>query len=127
MVAVMGFAFLLVAVLLIFGPVIEHGFFYDFAFPEGVKINEGDFEAIEAVAGSAASTPCFDAMHAGLAATTALRWIAGRDPFVPGQLQVIEPVPTIGVTAHWVLRVPRCPACSGLCDLPRPLPWHEAA
>ena len=88
---------------------------------------EGDFEAIEAVAGSAASTPSFDAMHAGLAATTALRWIAGRDSFVPGQLQVIEPVPTIGVTAHWVLRVPRCPACSGLCDLPRPLPWHEAA
>ncbi len=30
------------------GPVIEAGFFYDFAFPEGVKINEGDFEKIEA-------------------------------------------------------------------------------
>jgi threonyl-tRNA synthetase len=29
------------------GPVIEHGFFYDFSFPEGVKINEGDFEKIE--------------------------------------------------------------------------------
>ena len=29
------------------GPVIEHGFFYDFAFPEGVKINEDDFEKIE--------------------------------------------------------------------------------
>lgn len=29
------------------GPVIEHGFFYDFAFSEGVKVNEGDFEKIE--------------------------------------------------------------------------------
>jgi len=30
------------------GPVIDNGFFYDFAFPEGVKINEDDFVKIEA-------------------------------------------------------------------------------
>ncbi len=30
------------------GPVIENGFFYDFAFPEGVKISDKDFEKIEA-------------------------------------------------------------------------------
>lgn len=29
------------------GPVIENGFFYDFAFPEGVKINDKDLERIE--------------------------------------------------------------------------------
>ena len=30
------------------GPPIEHGFYYDFEFPEGVQCNEDDFEAIEA-------------------------------------------------------------------------------
>jgi threonyl-tRNA synthetase len=30
------------------GPPIENGFYYDFDFPEGVTINEGDFELIEA-------------------------------------------------------------------------------
>jgi threonyl-tRNA synthetase len=30
------------------GPPIENGFYYDFDFPEGVSLNEADFEAIEA-------------------------------------------------------------------------------
>jgi len=30
------------------GPPIENGFYYDFEFPEGVSLNEADFEAIEA-------------------------------------------------------------------------------
>ena len=30
------------------GPPIEDGFYYDFEFPEGVKLSEEDFEAIEA-------------------------------------------------------------------------------
>jgi threonyl-tRNA synthetase len=30
------------------GPPIEHGFYYDFDFPEGVSLSEGDLEAIEA-------------------------------------------------------------------------------
>src|SRR5436309_15866642 len=30
------------------GPPIEDGFYYDFDFPEGVTISDGDFEAIEA-------------------------------------------------------------------------------
>jgi threonyl-tRNA synthetase len=30
------------------GPPIEDGFYYDFEFPEGVKVSEGDFERIEA-------------------------------------------------------------------------------
>lgn len=29
------------------GPPIEHGFYYDFEFPEGVVLNDGDFETIE--------------------------------------------------------------------------------
>ena len=29
------------------GPPIEHGFYYDFEFPEGVKVSEDDFERIE--------------------------------------------------------------------------------
>lgn len=29
------------------GPPIEHGFYYDFEFPEGVVLNDGDFDAIE--------------------------------------------------------------------------------
>src|SRR5213592_2333937 len=30
------------------GPPIDIGFYYDFEFPEGVKVGEGDFERIEA-------------------------------------------------------------------------------
>ena len=30
------------------GPPIEHGFYYDFEFPDGVVLNDGDFAAIEA-------------------------------------------------------------------------------
>src|SRR6202161_2771993 len=30
------------------GPAIENGFYYDFEFPEGVTVNDGDFERIEA-------------------------------------------------------------------------------
>jgi threonyl-tRNA synthetase len=30
------------------GPPVEHGFYYDFEFPEGVSLNEDDFAAIEA-------------------------------------------------------------------------------
>jgi threonyl-tRNA synthetase len=30
------------------GPPIEHGFYYDFEFPEGVTVSDADFEAIEA-------------------------------------------------------------------------------
>jgi threonyl-tRNA synthetase len=30
------------------GPAIENGFYYDFEFPEGVTVTEGDFDAIEA-------------------------------------------------------------------------------
>src|ERR1700684_3383797 len=30
------------------GPAIENGFYYDFQFPDGVTVNDGDFERIEA-------------------------------------------------------------------------------
>jgi bacteriocin biosynthesis cyclodehydratase domain-containing protein len=64
---------------------------------------------------------------AGLAATTALRWLVRQDPFVAGTWYALElaPQPTLGT--HVLYRVPRCPSCSGLTSIARPLPWHRAA
>jgi bacteriocin biosynthesis cyclodehydratase domain-containing protein len=66
-------------------------------------------------------------MVAGLAATTALRWLVHKDPFLPGTWYALElaPEPTLGT--HVLYRVPRCPSCSGLGAVAQPLPWHRAA
>ena len=63
---------------------------------------------------------------AGLAAGLLVRWLATRDPVLPGTLYALELEPGIRVDAHRVLRVPRCPACSPACGLAEPLPWAAA-
>jgi bacteriocin biosynthesis cyclodehydratase domain-containing protein len=62
---------------------------------------------------------------AGLAATQTLRWIVERDASLPGVLHALEYGSSLGLTAHHVYRVPRCPACSEARDLAPPLPWFE--
>lgn len=62
---------------------------------------------------------------AGLAATLLLRWLATRDPAVPGVLYALELEGGLRIDAHRVLRVPRCPACSPAAGVAPPLPWSR--
>jgi len=59
-------------------------------------------------------------------AHVAIRWIALRDPALPGTLITVETAASLEVRSHAVLRVPRCPACSPTRSTSSPLPWHEA-
>ncbi|HEY1367951.1 MAG TPA: TOMM precursor leader peptide-binding protein [Gaiellaceae bacterium] len=72
------------------------------------------------------TAPGAEAMLAGLAVTTVLRWIAAGDPSPAGVLLAVELAPSPRISEHVVLRVPRCSACSPARDLPDPLPWHRA-
>ena len=63
---------------------------------------------------------------AGLAAGLLVRWLATRDPTLPGTLFALELDRGIRVDAHRVLRVPRCSACSPAYGLADPLPWATA-
>ena len=83
-----------------------------------------EFAAIEQAAIEAPSGPALTATVAGIAATVALRWIAYRDPHLPGAFYACEAGGT-SLSQHRVYRVPRCSACSGLTDLAPPLPWFK--
>jgi bacteriocin biosynthesis cyclodehydratase domain-containing protein len=71
------------------------------------------------------AAPAIDRMIAGAASWLALRWLAWRDPFVPGVLHALEHAGDLTLTTHVVYRVPRCPACSSARGLGAPLPWYE--
>jgi bacteriocin biosynthesis cyclodehydratase domain-containing protein len=66
------------------------------------------------------------AILAGVATQATLAWVGGRDTRLPGVLHVLEAGPPVSLTAHPVLRVPRCPVCSTAETLAPPIPWHEA-
>src|SRR5205823_3156141 len=53
----------------------------------------------------------------------AMRWLAVRDPHLPGALFALEPAEGLSLRRHPVHRVPRCPACSPAAVGGRPLPW----
>jgi bacteriocin biosynthesis cyclodehydratase domain-containing protein len=86
-----------------------------------------DFPRIEAAATRAETGPALEAIVAGLTAQLALGWVAGYDRRLPGLLHVLESGPPLTLTAHRVLRVPRCPVCSTAERLAPRVPWHEAA
>jgi len=64
-----------------------------------------------------------DAIVSGLAAMLVLRWLAARDPSLPGILYALELVPQLALTAHTVYRVPRCPTCFETGHAGTPMPW----
>jgi bacteriocin biosynthesis cyclodehydratase domain-containing protein len=83
------------------------------------------FLALDAVPARRPAAPPLERVAAGLAATIAVRWLAQRDQFLPGLWYALEHEWELRLTSHFVYRVPRCPACSGLDTQAAPLPWHE--
>jgi bacteriocin biosynthesis cyclodehydratase domain-containing protein len=71
------------------------------------------------------AAPALDAVVGGLAALLVSSWLVHDDHYAPGAFYALELLPTLGLAAHHVYRVPRCPACSGLADIAPPLPWHK--
>ena len=81
---------------------------------------------LEAVPPRASAGPSLTAATAAVAADLVVRWLGLRDPRLPGVLFAVEPDRGLLSTAHEVLRVPRCPACSAAATLAPPAPWFEA-
>ncbi len=75
-----------------------------------------------------AAYPAAPALHAlvgGLATLVALEWLVLGSHYAPAAFYAVELVPIPALTLHYVHRVPRCPACSGIADVASPLPWHK--
>jgi bacteriocin biosynthesis cyclodehydratase domain-containing protein len=67
--------------------------------------------------------PPLDALLAGLAAHSALRWLALGDATDAGVLLAVELAPELRCTRHFVYRVPRCPACTPAARRSAVSPW----
>jgi len=86
----------------------------------------GDLAEIEAAPVAATADAGLAALTVALAVHLALRWLVARDATLGGVMYAVEPRPGPSVTAHPVLRVPRCPTCSRAGRFAPRLPWHEA-
>jgi bacteriocin biosynthesis cyclodehydratase domain-containing protein len=84
-----------------------------------------DLPELESTPQSATADAAFEAFVVALTAHLAIRWVVGGDAMLPGVLHTVELRPSLSVSEHTVLRVPRCPACSPNQVAP-PLPWHGA-
>jgi bacteriocin biosynthesis cyclodehydratase domain-containing protein len=85
---------------------------------------EDDFELVDGTEPKAGSPSPISTVAAGIAGILALRWLAGRDPTLPGRFYSLETGVVLGLRNHLVLRVPRCPAC-GVGDAAMPSPWFN--
>jgi len=98
-----------------------------FRLRRAANVDYGDeFFALERSGTRSPCPPALVAALAGFAASTALRWLVHRDPLLPGAFYAFEQAAIPQLSFHRVLRVPRCPACSGLDGLAPPSPWHKA-
>lgn len=86
-----------------------------------------DFARIERAPTAVEAGEPLEAIAAGVAAQLVLSWIGGNDTRLPGLVHVLESGPPLAVSAHPLLRVPRCPACSPAERRAPRVPWHEAA
>ena len=82
-----------------------------------------EFESLEASPVTAITPAPLRTAIAGLAALVAVRWLAARDPHLPGALFALEAAEGLSLRRHVVHRVPRCPVCSPAASGGRPLPW----
>jgi bacteriocin biosynthesis cyclodehydratase domain-containing protein len=85
---------------------------------------EADFQTVATAPARAPFPRALIAAAAGLAATLAIRWLATRDPALPGRFYALETGAVLALSCHHVLRVPRCPACSPP-DRAMPAPWYR--
>lgn len=86
---------------------------------------QAELSELRHVSVACAPSPDLEVVVAGLAARIVLRWLLLRDPLLPGLLVTIDGTSEPIVSTHLTLRVPRCPACSGLSSVAPPAPWHE--
>jgi bacteriocin biosynthesis cyclodehydratase domain-containing protein len=86
-----------------------------------------DFRRIEQTPVRVHAGAALETIAAGVAAHVVLGWIGGHDTRLPGLVHVLESGPPLAVSAHPILRVPRCPACSPAERRGPRVPWHEAA
>jgi bacteriocin biosynthesis cyclodehydratase domain-containing protein len=84
-----------------------------------------EFYALKDVPAAWPAAASLEAAVAGIAATCALRWLVHRDQFLPAGFYAFETATTLSLAHHYVRRVPRCPACSGLELVAPPLPWFK--
>jgi bacteriocin biosynthesis cyclodehydratase domain-containing protein len=85
---------------------------------------EDDFDTVDATPSRAASPTALVSAAAGIATLLLVRWLAARDPSLPGRFYALETGAVLGLSHHHVLRVPRCPAC-GDAATPLPAPWYR--
>jgi bacteriocin biosynthesis cyclodehydratase domain-containing protein len=86
-----------------------------------------DFARIERTPLAVEAGAPLETIAAGVAAQLVLGWVAGHDSRLPGLVHVLESGPPLVLSAHPILRVPRCPACSAVERRAPLIPWHEAA
>jgi bacteriocin biosynthesis cyclodehydratase domain-containing protein len=84
---------------------------------------EDDFALVDSRPIAALTPGALAAIAGGLAALLSMRWLAAKDPTLPGVAYALEAnaVPTL--TRHRVLRVPRCTVCGPTG--PPPNPWYK--
>jgi len=87
---------------------------------------EEDFDVLDEAASRAASPRALLAAAAGIATVLVIRWLAARDPTLPGRFYALETGAVLGLSHHHLLRVPRCPSC-GDAATPLPSPWYREA
>lgn len=78
--------------------------------------------ALEGAARVCVPGVALDAIVAGIAAQSIMRWIGAGDMTLAGAFYVVEQLPVLRVTLHRLLRVPRCRVCSRTADTARPSP-----
>lgn len=93
---------------------------------DGSSACVAELGSLRSVPLAATNGPALVALVAAVAAERIIRWIGLRDPALPGTVVSVETAPELAVSDELLLRVPRCPACSGLAAVGRPVPWHEA-
>jgi bacteriocin biosynthesis cyclodehydratase domain-containing protein len=90
------------------------------------NLDAGDeFALLEAAPASYPTAPSVQSLVAGVATTLVLEWLVLRDHHAPSAFYAIELGEGLSMGLHYVHRVPRCHACSGLADVAGPLPWHK--
>lgn len=84
---------------------------------------EEDVSLLESRPPAAPLPDAVGTLAAAIAALVSLRWLAAKDPTLPGVAFAFEASGILTLTRHRVLRVPRCTACGP--PGPPPNPWFK--